>query len=154
VINLHRCSVNFRTWYNNRHCWDFFVAELTPGLAPIVSSSSLILCLLAIKIRITRLIDFLHYAEKHRSFVDSALMSFRSVETWGSHYITSARDATRSSIRGGIFHELSFDDVIVLIQLWYNFFANGHRYVLFANISENENFLVFIRPVTKGRIPL
>jgi len=27
----------------------------------------------------------------------------------------------------GNFHELSFDDVIVLIQLWYNFFANGHR---------------------------
>jgi len=25
------------------------------------------------------------------------------------------------------FHEISFDDVIVLIQLWYNFFANGHR---------------------------
>jgi len=27
---------------------------------------------------------------------------------------------------GGKFHEISFDDVIVLIQLWYNFFANGH----------------------------
>jgi len=27
----------------------------------------------------------------------------------------------------GDFHELSFDDVIVLIQPWYNFFANGHR---------------------------
>jgi len=33
---------------------------------------------------------------------------------------------------GGNFHELSFDDVIVLIQAWYNSFANGHRYVLFA----------------------
>jgi len=28
---------------------------------------------------------------------------------------------------GGNFYEISFDDVIVLIQLWYNFFANGHR---------------------------
>jgi len=27
----------------------------------------------------------------------------------------------------GNFHEVSFDDVIVLIQPWYNFFANGHR---------------------------
>jgi len=27
---------------------------------------------------------------------------------------------------GGNFHEISFDDVIVLIQPWYNFFANGH----------------------------
>jgi len=29
-------------------------------------------------------------------------------------------------ISGGNFHEISFDDVIVLIQPWYNFFANGH----------------------------
>jgi len=28
---------------------------------------------------------------------------------------------------GGNFHEISFDDVIVLMQPWYNFFANGHR---------------------------
>ena len=27
---------------------------------------------------------------------------------------------------GGNFHEISFDDVIVLIQPWYNLFANGH----------------------------
>jgi len=35
---------------------------------------------------------------------------------------------------GGVsnFHELSFDDVTVLIQPRCNFFANGHRYVLFA----------------------
>jgi len=33
---------------------------------------------------------------------------------------------------GDNFHELSFDDVIVLIQAWYNSFANGHRYVLSA----------------------
>jgi len=25
------------------------------------------------------------------------------------------------------FDEISFDDVIVLIQPWYNFFADGHR---------------------------
>jgi len=37
------------------------------------------------------------------------------------------RGATSSSFRvGGNFHEISFDDVIVLIQLWHNFFANGH----------------------------
>jgi len=28
--------------------------------------------------------------------------------------------------RGGNYHEISFDDVIVLIQPWYNLFANGH----------------------------
>jgi len=28
---------------------------------------------------------------------------------------------------GGNFREISFDDVIVLIQPWYNFFANRHR---------------------------
>jgi len=27
---------------------------------------------------------------------------------------------------GGNFHEILIDDVIVLIQSWYNFFANGH----------------------------
>jgi len=38
------------------------------------------------------------------------------------------RGATSSSFRGGgNFHEISFDDVIVLIQLWCKFFANGHR---------------------------
>jgi len=26
----------------------------------------------------------------------------------------------------GNFHKISFDDVIVLIQPWYSFFANGH----------------------------
>jgi len=29
---------------------------------------------------------------------------------------------------GGVnFHEISFDDVIVLIHPWYNFFTNGHK---------------------------
>ena len=30
-------------------------------------------------------------------------------------------------VSGGNFHEISFDDIIVVIQLWYNFFANSHR---------------------------
>jgi len=47
------------------------------------------------------------------------------------------RGATSSSFRGGgNFHQLSFDGVIVLIQPWYNFFANGHRYVLFATFPK------------------
>jgi len=29
-------------------------------------------------------------------------------------------------IWGGNFNEILFDDVIVLIHPWYNFFANGH----------------------------
>jgi len=38
------------------------------------------------------------------------------------------RGATSSSFRrGGNFHEILFDDVIVLIQPRYNFSANGHR---------------------------
>ena len=41
---------------------------------------------------------------------------------------------------GGNFHEISFDDVIVLIHSWYNFFANGSL----CNISENYNFSVLI----------
>ena len=37
-------------------------------------------------------------------------------------YTDWIRGASSSSFRGGgNFHELSFDDVIVLIQLWYNF---------------------------------
>jgi len=38
------------------------------------------------------------------------------------------RSATSSSFRGGMgnFHKISFDNVIVLIQSWYNIFANGH----------------------------
>jgi len=33
---------------------------------------------------------------------------------------------------GGNFHELLFDDVVVLIHAWYKSFQNGHRYVLFS----------------------
>jgi len=38
----------------------------------------------------------------------------------------AVRGATSSSFRGDNFHEILFDDVLVLIQPWYNFFANGH----------------------------
>jgi len=35
---------------------------------------------------------------------------------------------TSSSFRGGHnIHEISFDDITVVIQQWYNFFTNGHR---------------------------
>jgi len=37
---------------------------------------------------------------------------------------------------GGNFHEFSCDDVIVLIQPWYNCFANRYRYVLFATFPK------------------
>jgi len=47
------------------------------------------------------------------------------------------------------FHEISFDDVIVVIQPWYNFFANGHRLSSLRNISENENFSLLIEMQTE-----
>jgi len=50
---------------------------------------------------------------------------------------------------GGNFLELSFDDVIVLMQSWYNFFANGHRQSSLRNIPKNEILLVLIRPVIR-----
>jgi len=40
------------------------------------------------------------------------------------YYIPGAQPALHFG--GGNFHEISFDDVIVLIQPWDNFFANGH----------------------------
>jgi len=50
------------------------------------------------------------------------------------------RGATSSSFRGGNFHELSFDDVIMLIQVWYNFFPNGLRHVLFATFPKMRTY--------------
>jgi len=44
--------------------------------------------------------------------------------------------ATSSSFLGGSI----FDDVIVLIQPWYNFFANGHRYVHFATFPKMRTY--------------
>jgi len=41
--------------------------------------------------------------------------------------ITDTRGANSSSFRGSNFHEISFKDVIVLIQPQYNFFVNGQR---------------------------
>jgi len=62
--------------------------------------------------------------------------------------INLTRGATSSSFRGGNFHEILFDDVFLLIQQWYNFFANGHRQSYHRNISENENFSVLIKTQT------
>jgi len=53
---------------------------------------------------------------------------------------------------GGNFHEISFDDVIVLIQPWQNFFASRHRYSSLRSISENENFSVLIKQTWTTRI--
>jgi len=41
---------------------------------------------------------------------------------------------------GGNFHEISFDDVIVLIQLWYKIFANVTDEVLFATFPKIRTF--------------
>ena len=75
---------------------------------------------------------------------------FDCVGNFSNPHVTGA---SSSSFRGGgNFHERSFDDVIVLIQAWNNFFANGQM-CSFRNISENENLLVLIRPVTRGAKP-
>jgi len=68
---------------------------------------------------------------------------------WKQTSSSPTRGATSSSFRWGSFHEFSFDDVIVFIQMWYNFFASGHRQSYLRNISENEHFLVLIRPVSR-----
>jgi len=45
-----------------------------------------------------------------------------------SFHTQQSRGATSFSFQGGgNFHGILFDDVIVHIQPWYNFFANGHR---------------------------
>jgi len=41
---------------------------------------------------------------------------------------------------GGNFHEISFDDVTMLIQPWYNFFANGHRQSFFETFPKMRTF--------------
>jgi len=52
------------------------------------------------------------------------------------HHLASCNKVSPCSISGvqpalhfggGNFHEILFDDAIVLIQPWYNFFANRHR---------------------------
>ena len=42
-----------------------------------------------------------------------------------AHHLWQGRN--QLFIPGGNFHEFSFDDAIVIIQPWYNFFVNGHR---------------------------
>ena len=59
-------------------------------------------------------------------------------QLWERHKDIGAQGRNQLFISGwgGNFHELSFDDVIVLVQAWYNFFANGHRYVRFATFPK------------------
>jgi len=61
-------------------------------------------------------------AESESKIADSVYLCYTSRQGRNQLFISG----------GGKFLELSFDVVIVLIQPWYNFFANGHRYVLFA----------------------
>jgi len=51
------------------------------------------------------------------------------------HHLASCSNVSLCSVSGaqpalhfggGNFHEISFNDAIVLIQPWYNFFANRH----------------------------
>jgi len=53
--------------------------------------------------------------------------------------IPLCRGATSSSFRGGKFHEISFDDVIVLTQPCYNFFANDHIIII-----SGESRIIFL----------
>ena len=66
----------------------------------------------------------------------------RLMNVCSSHsLVVCCRGATSSSFRGGDnFHELSFDDVIVLFQPWYNVFANGHIYVIFATFLKMRTY--------------
>jgi len=43
---------------------------------------------------------------------------------YGSGLVPGAQPGLH--LGGSNFHEISFDDVIVLLQPWYKFFANGH----------------------------
>jgi len=56
------------------------------------------------------------------------------------HYYITEQGRNQLFISGGNFHELSFDDVIVLIQEWYNIFANGQRYVPFATFPKMRTY--------------
>jgi len=46
---------------------------------------------------------------------------------YSTYYLFPAGTQPALHFGGGNFHEISFDDVIVFIQPWYNFFANGHK---------------------------
>jgi len=72
-----------------------------------------------------------YYCRGHLQFV-SFMGSFVGwIETIYSrdqdiNFYTTPRGQPALHFGGGKFHEISFDDVIVLIQPWYNFFADGH----------------------------
>jgi len=74
---------------------------------------------------------------KHRSVMN---MPHGSIEQWTGCTV-HARCPTSSSLRGGVnFHEISFDDVIVVIQPWYKFFANVTDKFLFAIFPKIRTF--------------
>ena len=61
------------------------------------------------------------------TFFPNAYILFTILGTLPVSIATSERSFRGGGISGvGNFHEFSFYDVIVLIQPWYNFFANGH----------------------------
>jgi len=72
-----------------------------------------------------------------RSFTGSSGLYFQAVAQPALHF------------GSGNFHEISVDDVIVLIQPWYNFFANRHRWSSPRSISEKENVSVLIKMQTE-----
>jgi len=80
------------------------------------------------------------------------LRSFVYLFIYCCFFITQITNQGRNQFfisRGEIFHEILFDDIIVLIQPWYNFFANRHSESSLRNISENENFSVLIKMQTE-----
>jgi len=65
-------------------------------------------------------------------------MDFYRIRSFGDALAPGAQPALHFG--GGNFHELSFADIIIFIQPWHNFFANGHRYVLFATFLKMRTY--------------
>jgi len=67
---------------------------------------------------------------------------FRAITTERKNVVITAEQGRNQLFisGGGNFHELIFDDIIVLIQPYYNFFANGHRYFLFATFLKMRTY--------------
>jgi len=94
---------------------------------------------------------------KYISYKNFTLNLVGCCKTWISAYLPifrffrcfGLRGATSSSFQGVNFHELSFDNVTVLIQTWCNSFANGHRQSFLRNISRNENYSLLINMQTE-----
>jgi len=95
-------------------------------------------------------------ANRDKHFWSSLRYSHRRIRSWdyGMIDIAEGENAKGYSwqrrnqlfVSGGAnFYEISFDEVVVLIQPWCKFFANGHRKSSLHNISENENFSVLIK---------